>query len=69
MSDISSEDGAKITKEARSWKGTPYKLVGASSTKGGNGGADCSGSTWRICCAAGFEYRVPSHFNFREVRG
>jgi NlpC/P60 family len=76
-SDISAEEGAKITAEAQTWKGTPYKLVGAGSIK--NDGGDCSGSTWRIYTAAGFtyEYRNTSTFidyvtqkkKFREIPG
>jgi hypothetical protein len=76
-SDISTDDGAKITAEARTWKDTPYKLVGAGSIKGDGG--DCSGSTWRIYEAAGFkyDYRSTSAFvdyvkdkkRFRELGG
>jgi cell wall-associated NlpC family hydrolase len=76
-SDISADEGAKITAEARTWKDTPYKLVGAGSIKGSGG--DCSGSSWRIYTAAGlpYEYRSTSTFidyvnktkRFRELRG
>lgn len=52
--DISAADGAKIVEEAKGWKGTPYKLVGAGSIK--NDGSDCSGSSWRIYTAVGFPY-------------
>lgn len=52
--DISAAEGAKLVLEAKSWKGTPYKLVGAASIKGTGG--DCSGSTWCIYTAAGFAY-------------
>ena len=52
--DISAADGALVVAEAKTWKGTPYKLVGAGSIKGDGG--DCSGSTWRVYTAVGFAY-------------
>lgn len=52
--DISAADGAKIVEEAKSWKGTPYKLVGSGSIK--CDGGDCSGSSWRIYVAVGLTY-------------
>jgi len=69
--DITPAEGVKITAEARSWGGTPYKLVGSGSIK--SDGGDCSGSTWRIYGAAGFayEYQATSGFldyNARQKR-
>jgi hypothetical protein len=74
-SDISKIDGFKITAVAKLWKGTPYKAVGAASSKGSEG--DCSGTTWRIYDEAGytFTYQATSTFldyvaktkRFREV--
>jgi hypothetical protein len=52
--DISVEDGQKITAEAATWKGTPYKLNGAAAMKGVGG--DCSGTTQKIFEAAKFPY-------------
>jgi cell wall-associated NlpC family hydrolase len=52
--DVSMSDGATITAQAQTWKGTPYQLVGPGSIVGIGG--DCSGSTWRILGAAGFDY-------------
>lgn len=52
--DISPAAGMKLVQEAKTWKGTPYALVGSNSVKGING--DCSGSSWRIYVAAGFPY-------------
>jgi hypothetical protein len=62
--DISAADGKLITTEASSWKGTPYKYVGSSTTKGEAGGGDCSGTTWQIYSNAGFkyEYQVTATF-------
>jgi hypothetical protein len=54
-SDISANQGAKITAEARTWKGTPYKSIGQASEKGVGG--DCSGITWSSYRAAGFAYK------------
>jgi hypothetical protein len=66
-SDISADDGAKITAEARNWKDTPYKLVGSGSIKGTGG--DCSGSTWRIYDAAGFKYAYQNTSGFIDYVG
>lgn len=73
--DISKLDGSKIIAVARLWKGTPYKAVGAASSKGVEG--DCSGTTWRIYGEAGFpfDYQPTASFpsyvastkRFREV--
>ncbi len=52
--DISAASGALIAAEAKTWKGTPYALVGASSAKGTGG--DCSGTTYKIYRTAGFSY-------------
>jgi hypothetical protein len=60
--DISANDGAKLVLEAKAWKGTAYRLVGAGSIKGEGG--DCSGSTWRIYTAAGFAYDYCSTASF-----
>jgi cell wall-associated NlpC family hydrolase len=62
--DISSSDGSRITAEAATWKGTPYSLVGAASTKGTTGGGDCSGSTFKIYQAAGFAFEYHSAGQF-----
>ena len=58
MVDITADDGAKIVAEAKSWKGTSYKSVGAGSIKGESG--DCSGSTWRIYEKVGYVYAFQS---------
>jgi len=63
--DITAEDGAKIVAEAKSWKGTPYVLVGKASNKGAGGSADCSGSTWHIYTEAGFPYDYQPTATFR----
>jgi cell wall-associated NlpC family hydrolase len=65
-SDISATDGALITTEAASWKGTPYSFVGAGTTKGENGGGDCSGTTWRIYSNAGFKYEYQATATFPQ---
>jgi hypothetical protein len=52
--DITADEGKKIVAEAATWKGTPYSLIGAGSTKGAGG--DCSGSTCKIYTVAGFPY-------------
>lgn len=52
--DISTEEGKSITAEAATWKSTPYKLVGPTSTKAVGG--DCSGITQKIYTAAHFPY-------------
>lgn len=52
--DIPLSDGQLIVKEAATWKGTPYALIGEDSKKGT--GADCSGSTQKIYNVAGFAY-------------
>ena len=52
--DITPEQGKAIVKAAAAWEGTPYALVGIASRQGTGG--DCSGSTWQIYKAAGFDY-------------
>jgi hypothetical protein len=64
--DISAANGARITAEAASWNGTPYALVGSKSTKGEKGGGDCSGTTWLIYSAAGFQYEYQTSKSFPE---
>ncbi len=60
--DISPADGVKLVQEAKTWKDTPYALVGSASVKGIHG--DCSGSSWRIYSAAGFEYDYRNSASF-----
>ena len=55
---ITEEEGWKIVAAAKTWEGTPYKLVGAASVKGKGG--DCSGSTNKIFVEAGFPYPYQS---------
>ena len=59
---ITEEDGWKIVKAAKEWEGTPYKLVGANSTK--LVGGDCSGTTNKSFIEAGFPYPYQSTANF-----
>ncbi len=61
-SDISSDDAGKITDEAKTWAGTPYRMIGSASVKGRGG--DCSGSTWSIYSTAGFRYDYQSTSTF-----
>ena len=60
--DISSIIGARIVAEAATWKGTPYKLIGAASKKGEGG--DCSGTTCLIYSAAQCPYSYQSTVSF-----
>jgi RHS repeat-associated protein len=53
MCDISPEQGFWVVKDAESWRNTPYKYVGAKSSRHG---ADCSGSTARIFEDIGIEF-------------
>src|SRR5262249_14834780 len=62
MSDITSDEGQRITLEALSWKGTRDALVGDGSRKGHSG--DCSGTTNKIYVAAGFPYDYRSAGTF-----
>lgn len=59
---ISESDGWKIVDAAKSWEGTPYRLVGANSVK--QLGGDCSGTTNKSYVAAGFPYPYQSTANF-----
>ena len=59
---ISEADGWKIVEAARGWDGTPYRLVGDNSVK--QVGGDCSGTTNKSYCAAGFPYPYQSTANF-----
>jgi hypothetical protein len=61
--DISVDDGKVIVVEAATWKGTPYSLIGAESTKGIGG--DCSGSTNKIYIASNFPYVYQMASSFR----
>ncbi|BDC52068.1 hypothetical protein F183_A43830 [Bryobacterales bacterium F-183] len=64
MPDISLEQGKLIVAEAKTWKGTPYMLVGGNSEKGVKG--DCSGTTFKIYQAAGFPYEYQMTVNFPD---
>jgi hypothetical protein len=64
MPDISKDDGLKITAEAKTWKGTPYSMVGGNTMKGVKG--DCSGTTHKIFEAAGFPYAFQSTSTFPD---
>ncbi len=59
---IPMEDGQKIVDEAITWVETPY--VSGGSSKGAEGGADCSGSVWKIYQNAGFPFERASSHDF-----
>ena len=61
---ITEADGWKIVAEAATWEGTVYSAIGAQSVKGVSG--DCSGSTFKIYCAAGFPYPYKQTASFEE---
>src|SRR5262245_30028318 len=60
--DISPADAALIVKEAATWEGTPYSLVGEASAK--SNGGDCSGSTYKIYKAANCPYKYQTSHGF-----
>jgi hypothetical protein len=62
MADIKPDEGRLITVKALGWKGTEYALVGDKSVKGVSG--DCSGTTNKIYCEAGFTYQYRSTDTF-----
>lgn len=72
---ITVNEGWKIVEVAATWEGTPYRQVGAGSTKGLMG--DCSGTTNKIYQEAGFPYPykrtanlvdyIQSSHRFREI--
>ena len=62
--DLTPEEGKRIVAAAATWLDTKYALMGAASSKGESGRADCSGSTWRIYEEAGFPYRYQATATF-----
>ena len=70
--DISPEEGQRIVDQAETWKKTPYAgsqspYAGGNAKKGGDGGADCSGSVHAIYHEAGKDYPYTPSKNFADA--